>query len=339
MDDKWWWRWSAGQTDVDRHYTWDSGTSLSITLHTTHHSMAAAKGIIHLLLFVQSVFLYYAVLRLRETSQCVLPRHSAPERAPSGRASQVSARPLYVVTPTYSRPTQLADLTRLANTLRLVAGLHWLVAEDSNVTSPAVTELLLASGLTFTHLAALRPPDLVGKVIGRGVFNRRAALDWIRENAEERGVIYFADDDNSYDVRIFEEIRTTRKVSVFPVGLILKYGVSSPIVKDGVVTGFFDAFQAGRHFAMDMAGFAVSVKLFKSRPEATFPAKVKAISEDLIFAKIYKNRSGFFPGGRLREISGRVQGGAGARGGGLQQGVGLAHQDREGRRSQVGTHR
>ena len=103
---------------------------------------------------------------------------------------------------------------------------------------------------------------------------RRAALDWIRRNAEERGVIYFADDDNSYDVRIFEEIRTTRRVSVFPVGLILKYGVSSPIVKAGVVTGFFDAFQAGRHFAMDMAGFAVSVKLFKSKPEATFPAKV-----------------------------------------------------------------
>ena len=76
-------------------------------------------------------------------------------------------------------------------------------------------------------------------------------------------------------MRIFEEIRKTRRVSVFPVGLILKYGVSSPIVQDGVVTGFFDAFQAGRQFAMDMAGFAVSVKLFKSRKEATFPAKVR----------------------------------------------------------------
>ena len=102
-------------------------------------------------------------------------------------------------------------------------------------------------------------------------------MDWIRRNAEERGVIYFADDDNSYDARIFEEIRTTRRVSVFPVGLILKYGVSSTIVRAGVVTGFFDAFQAGRHFAMDMAGFAVSVRLFKSRPEATFPAKVRKL--------------------------------------------------------------
>ena len=56
-------------------------------------------------------------------------------------------------------------------------------------------------------------------------------------------MIYFADDDNSYDVRIFEEIRRTQLVSVFPVGLILKFGVSSPIVRDDTVTGFYDAFQ------------------------------------------------------------------------------------------------
>ena len=132
--------------------------------------MATAKGIIHLLLFVQSVFLYYAVLRLRETSQCP-PRQAGPGRSRHHQAG-LSARPLYVVTPTYSRPTQLADLTRLANTLRLVPGVHWLLAEDSNVTSPAVTELLHASGLSFTQLAALRRPELLGKVIGRGVFNR-----------------------------------------------------------------------------------------------------------------------------------------------------------------------
>ena len=72
---------------------------------------------------------------------------------------------------------------------------------------------------------------------------RRAALDWIRTHGESDGVIYFADDDNSYDVRIFEEIRRTQLVSVFPVGLILKLGVSSPIVTDTRVTGFYDAFQ------------------------------------------------------------------------------------------------
>ena len=33
---------------------------------------------------------------------------------------------------------------------------------------------------------------------------------------------------------------------MFPVGLVLKYGVSSPILRDGRVSGFYDAFQAGR---------------------------------------------------------------------------------------------
>ena len=60
--------------------------------------------------------------------------------------------PLYIVTPTYTRPTQLADLTRLGNTLRLVAGVHWLVSEDRNPTPRAVRELLEASGLAHTQV-------------------------------------------------------------------------------------------------------------------------------------------------------------------------------------------
>ena len=39
----------------------------------------------------------------------------------------------------------------------------------------------------------------------RGVSNRNRGLNWIRENAVE-GVIFFADDDNSYDVSIFEQV-------------------------------------------------------------------------------------------------------------------------------------
>ena len=41
---------------------------------------------------------------------------------------------------------------------------------------------------------------------------RRAALSWIREHGSDQGVVYFADDDNSYDTRIFEEIRKTQWV-------------------------------------------------------------------------------------------------------------------------------
>ena len=97
------------------------------------------------------------------------------EPAPVPSTERVS--PLYIVTPTYTRATQLADLTRMANTLRLVPGAHWIVAEDRNHTSQAVADLLSASHLQATHLAALRPPELVGKIIGRGVFNRFVYLN------------------------------------------------------------------------------------------------------------------------------------------------------------------
>lgn len=43
------------------------------------------------------------------------------------------------------------------------------------------------------------------KIKPRGVSNRNRGLEWIRANATD-GVLYFADDDNSYDLEIFEEV-------------------------------------------------------------------------------------------------------------------------------------
>jgi beta-1,3-glucuronyltransferase len=39
----------------------------------------------------------------------------------------------------------------------------------------------------------------------RGVAGRMTGLAWIRNNSRE-GVVYFGDDDNSYDLRLFEEV-------------------------------------------------------------------------------------------------------------------------------------
>lgn len=91
------------------------------------------------------------------------------------------------------------------------------------------------SGLPYTHLASPKPYKFKG-LVPRGVSNRRAALQWLRENAR-KGVLYFGDDDNSIDLRLFDEIRRTKKVSMFPVGLIGSYGISSPVVKNGKVSG------------------------------------------------------------------------------------------------------
>lgn len=71
------------------------------------------------------------------------------------------------------------------------------------------------------------------KPMPRGVANRRAAINWIRQNGKKPGgVMYFGDDDNTFDLRLFDEIRSTKRVSMFPVGLIGQYSVSSPVVRN-----------------------------------------------------------------------------------------------------------
>ena len=98
----------------------------------------------------------------------------------------------------------------------------------------------------MTHLAHPATPDKYknNSWVGRGVFNRVHGLNWVRDNAEQNSILYFADDDNTYDLRLFEEMRGMKKyAAVWPVGLVLNYGISSPIVFNGKVVGFHDAFQ------------------------------------------------------------------------------------------------
>jgi hypothetical protein len=66
------------------------------------------------------------------------------------------ARPhLYLVTPTYSRPEQEAELTRLAQTLMHVEQMTWLVVEDSESVSPRVRRVLARfQGKVSYHLMA-----------------------------------------------------------------------------------------------------------------------------------------------------------------------------------------
>ncbi|XP_072931217.1 galactosylgalactosylxylosylprotein 3-beta-glucuronosyltransferase S-like [Epargyreus clarus] len=175
---------------------------------------------------------------------------------------------IYYVTPTYPRPEQIPELTRLAHTLMHVPRIHWIVADDQPKCSNEVLSILRRSGLPFTHISSPKPYIYKGSNFPRGVSNRRAALNWLKYNVQE-GILYFGDDDNTVDLRLFDEIRNTKKVSMFPVGLIGGYGVSSPVVKEGKVVGFFDSWPGARTFPVDMAGFAVNLEFLK--PSASMP--------------------------------------------------------------------
>ncbi|KAH8299584.1 hypothetical protein KR044_003259 [Drosophila immigrans] len=182
--------------------------------------------------------------------------------------------PLYIITPTYRRPEQLAELTRLGYTLKHVLNLLWLVIEDANRTNPLVAHTLDRIGVPYEYLVAPMPEQykLTKRAKPRGVSNRNRGLDYLRANATE-GVLYFADDDNTYDINIFEQMRYTKKVSMWPVGLVTKTGVSSPIIRDGKLEGYYDGWIGGRKYPVDMAGFAVSVKFLRERPHAKMPFK------------------------------------------------------------------
>ncbi|KAK3878925.1 hypothetical protein Pcinc_016468 [Petrolisthes cinctipes] len=166
----------------------------------------------------------------------------------------------------------VAELTRLGQTLTMVKRIHWLVAEDSPACSPVIASLLHRLGLPFTHLATPMPEVYRReRYVPRGVSNRRAALQWVKEEGHDHGVLFFLDDDNAIDVRLFEEMRHTKTVSMWPVGLIGDYTVSSPIVRDGKVVGFYDGWPAGRKFQVDMAGFSVGVGYIKKQKRPTMP--------------------------------------------------------------------
>ena len=91
------------------------------------------------------------------------------------------------------------------------------------------------------------------------LLSRNLAMRWVLDHGEEGSVVYFADDDNTYDLRLFSELRLTKTLSLFPVGLVTKTGLSSPIVRDGKIVGFYDGWISNRKFPVDMAGFAVNL--------------------------------------------------------------------------------
>ena len=123
---------------------------------------------------------------------------------------------IYVITPSNNRRvTQLADLTRLRNTLWLIPKIVWILIEDSPVKSVKVSDFLKNSNISYVHLNQQTPDDLLVKsnekvwTKPRGVLQRNKALEWLRDNIDSinrNGVVYFADDDNTYDIKLFEEV-------------------------------------------------------------------------------------------------------------------------------------
>uniref|UniRef100_A0A8W7NYU9 Galactosylgalactosylxylosylprotein 3-beta-glucuronosyltransferase n=1 Tax=Anopheles atroparvus TaxID=41427 RepID=A0A8W7NYU9_ANOAO len=258
----------------------------------------------HVIVFVAIVgFLFF--YSLSSGQSCVVgeesPADPGSERWAEGRDAFLPNRKgptIYAVTPTYARPVQKAELTRLSHVIRLVPNIFWVVVEDASKTSTLVGNLLKRSGLQArsVQLFAKTPTNfkLQGKdpnwLKPRGVEQRNVALKWIREHlardqrtgdgetATGNSIVYFMDDDNTYSTELFEEISKIErgKVGVWPVGLVGGLMVEKPVLnRDGLVLGFNSAWKPERPFPLDMAGFAISSDLLLENPQAQFSYEVE----------------------------------------------------------------
>jgi len=148
---------------------------------------------------------------------------------------------LYLVTPTYARYNQLADLVRMGNTLRQVPNLHWIIVEDAPRKTPIITRFIREIGVRHISRVVQRtPPSMQRKIckwvdprIGcpkdrlgrlaelwtkpRGVEQRNMGLRVMRSLDPTNGVVYFADDDNSYSLHLFNTLRKVKTVGAWTV--------------------------------------------------------------------------------------------------------------------------
>ncbi|XP_059607383.1 galactosylgalactosylxylosylprotein 3-beta-glucuronosyltransferase I [Phlebotomus argentipes] len=243
------------------------------------------KYVYSLLAIVAVFFLLYSFLK--STLKC--DRESSPIASSSELLS--GSNVVFAITPTYYRPVQKAELTRIAQTLMLVPFVHWILVEDASETSTLVRNILTRTGLSArsTQLHAKTPSNFkLGRndpnwSKPRGVEQRNTALAWIRQHFQshprQAGVVFFMDDDNIYSIELFREMQRIEKgrVGVWPVGLVGGLMVEKPLLDatQERVVGFNSLWRPERQFPIDMAGFAISLDLILDNPGANFSYDVE----------------------------------------------------------------
>ena len=116
---------------------------------------------------------------------------------------------IFIITATYERYTQKPELVRFSHLLQQVPNILWIVVEDSENKTSAIAEFLANTGVPHVYLSVGGTEQ--HNVKPKGVRPRNRALQYIRESLKVNprpSVIYIADDDNTYMLRIFEEVST-----------------------------------------------------------------------------------------------------------------------------------
>ena len=177
--------------------------------------------------------------------------------------SDDSFKTIYIITPTYTRPTQLAELTILAQALEHIPYLHWIVMEFE-MTDP-VTHFLTETNLQYTHLDS--NGTMTGFVPGINACNglRNIALDHMGvKHGNSSGVILFANLDRTYSAELFDKVRDIKKVGIWPTVFAKEQFVCNPLRFN----------QAAPSYPINLGSVGFSTDILSKGPELRFPLKV-----------------------------------------------------------------
>ena len=167
--------------------------------------------VVHLLPSILEKLNCSAALSSNSNSITTFQLISCEDSANSSSQSNPMLTTVVAITPTYTRLTQKSDLVTLCQTVMNVPNFVWIVVEDSQVKTELVKNVLRQCKINSIHLNAVTSKESK-KARQRGVEQRNAGLDWARrycrENCKSRcnGVVYFMDDDNKYDLRLFHQV-------------------------------------------------------------------------------------------------------------------------------------
>ena len=133
-----------------------------------------------------------------------------------------------------------------------VPKLVWIIIEDSYSKTELVTSVLERCRVESVHLNYRTSEDYRIKFwlwslftfSAKGVEQRNTGLEWLRSHCSPHnctGVVYFGDDDNKYDLRVFDEVsllRVTRLFLSFPTArfnlMMYRYVYSSHVPSPGL---------------------------------------------------------------------------------------------------------
>lgn len=177
---------------------------------------------------------------------------------------------VYLITPTYHRLTQKVNLVQMAQALMLDGGIYWIMIEDTpNPPDLGLRTFLYETGLPFAHLTVPTEPLKEGH---RGVLQRNAGIDIVHEIGIP-GLVYFADDDNVYDHRLFDQLRKIKGIGLGASGFSGGSNFETCVLDETThkitrfVTNFTGREPVPRKFHVDMGSFTISTLLLFSKPD------------------------------------------------------------------------